>query len=156
MSDSFLGVQSKLTAKEVSKYRELLESIAGDSQSSYDKAVLALSSGSLGVSFAFVTNFIKEEKIESSYLLLTSWVFWIFSVTAVLYSYYFSNKALNVAINQRDEQIDKQGDVEIYTIEVANLGGLSNKATNVLNALSGASFVIGVLVMFYFVNLNMR
>lgn len=129
-----------------SSYREMLEKLKQNSQESYDKTVLSLSAGALGVSFAFVKDIVGCWPAQTPGWLFAAWVFWGLSVTSVLFSFLCSQKALGKAIKQVDAG-------EIYD---KNLGGYLNKATILLNYIAGLCFLLGVITMIVFVANNME
>ncbi len=129
-----------------SRYRKLLETLKQQSQESYDKTVLSLSAGALGVSFAFVKDIVGSWPAQEPSWLFTAWIFWGLSVTAVLFSFLCSQKALRKAIKQVDDgQIDSM-----------KLGGALNKVTIILNNAAGIAFLLGVISMIKFVSYNMK
>src|SRR4051812_17758561 len=81
------------------QYRDLIEKGAQKSQSDYDKAVLTLSGGALGVSIAFVKDIVGKDA-HHSYYLTAAWLLWGVSCAAVLLSYYSS------AVAHRKESAD--------------------------------------------------
>ncbi|MBU0586612.1 hypothetical protein KJ780_03800, partial [Candidatus Micrarchaeota archaeon] len=128
------------------KYRRTLETLKQESQRSYDKAVLSLSGGALGISFAFISKFIGDSQVVCPGWLLTAWISWGISITSILFSFYFSNIALRKAINQ----------VDSGTIQSERPGGLFDKVTATLNAFGGILFLIGVFSIIIFVSANME
>lgn len=128
------------------EYRNTLETLERESQQAYDKAVLTLSGGALGISFAFVSNFLDKSKIICSGWLITAWISWGVSVTAVLFSFFFSILALRKAIKQVDNR----------TIREERPGGSFDTITAVLNAAGGLLFLVGVISIITFVIANMR
>lgn len=130
--------------EDLAKYRRWLVESERIAQENYDKAVLALSGGALGVSFAFVREVVGPGQVKASNLLFWAWASWGTSATAVLFSYYFSHLALRKAIAQTDSEI----------VHLVRPGGLPDWVTAVLNAAAGLLFLLGVLVMIWFVYLN--
>jgi len=126
------------------EYRRMLETLKQESQRLYDKAVLSLSGGALGISFAFVSNIVGDSPVVLPGWLLTAWVLWGLSVTSVLFSFYFSNLALRKAIHQVDNG----------TIQNELPGGLYDRVTAVLNAAGGLLFLFGVISIIIFVSGN--
>src|SRR5262245_25066253 len=59
------------------------------SQVAYDKAVLALSAGALGVTINFVKDIIGGPPI-AMWLLVLAWIAWAVSCAAILYSHFSS------------------------------------------------------------------
>jgi len=128
------------------EYRNTLETLERESQQSYDKAVLTLSGGALGISFAFVSDFLDKSNVICSGWLLTAWISWGVSVSAILFSFFFSNLALRKAI----DQVDKK------TIQKERPGGSFDTITAFLNAAGGLLFLVGVISIIIFVIANMR
>ena len=129
-----------------SHYRESLETLKQNSQESYDKTVLTLSAGALGVSFAFVRDIVGIWPAQTPGWLFAAWVFWGISVTSVLFSFLCSQKALQKAIKRVDAG-------KMYN---KNIGGHLNKATILLNYTAGLCFLLGVITMIVFVAHNME
>jgi hypothetical protein len=123
------------------EYRRLLIQAEQKAQETYDKTVLALSGGAFGISFAFVENFVSSP--QRAGWLLGAWVVWGLSITAVLFSFYFSTKALRKSVIQVDD-----GEVP------RSPGGRYSGITSVLNALGGVFFFVGALLLVIFVALN--
>ena len=57
-------------------YRESLEALKQKSQDSYDKTVLSLSAGALGLSFAFVKDIVGSWPPQAYAWLFAAWVSW--------------------------------------------------------------------------------
>ncbi len=126
------------------EYRTALISAEQKAQEDFDKTVLALSGGALGISFAFIKDIIGSKPVTNWDFLLLAWICWGISVTSVLASYYFSHLALRFAISQVDK-----GD--IYK---KHPGGLYDILTGTLNALGGILFLLGVILAVIFVRQN--
>ena len=67
-------------------HREFLQRLEVQSQSAFDKSVLALSGGALGLSFAFVTDIVPLERATDVACLMLAWGAWAISVACVLAS----------------------------------------------------------------------
>lgn len=124
-------------------YRSLLISAEQKSQEDYDKTVIALSGGALGISFAFVKDIVGSQSLATPVWLCAAWIAWGLSVTLVLTSFYFSHLALRKAIKQVDENLES-----LYNKPP---GGFFTRVTQVLNVLDGLLFLIGVAFMVIFV-----
>src|SRR5947208_1345484 len=126
-----------------SAYRELLSKTAQEAQSDYDKAVLTLSGGALGISVAFVKDIVGAQAAHS-WLLIASWVLWGISCASVLVSYYTSG----IAFSKEIEDFDKNpaGDRAISVPDVI---------TKLLNAVGGGLFLIGLLCFCWFAAINL-
>lgn len=127
---------------QVLEYRRHLILSEQKAQEDYDKAIISLSGGALGISFAFISEIVPDP-IETFHLLL-SWICWGGSITSVIISYFTSQKALKRAIHQVDSD----------TINQELPGGLYTRLTSTLNYFSGILFIIGIAFLIYFVNVN--
>lgn len=126
------------------EYRELLQKLEVESQITYDKAVMTLSGGALAISFAFVKDFTPIDGAQGIIILLTAWTLWGLSLAAVLTSHHLSALALRYAINTEDDETQEKTSNRYDT------------ATAILNAVSGAFFVLDVICLVTFVYLNME
>ncbi len=127
------------------EYRAQLLDYAKQSQTSYDSTLITLSGGALGISFAFVNQFIGNAPIRGMPLLMTAWICWVISLGAMLFSFYSSNRALQKVV----EAIDKGESLS------ERPGGRLDELTGGLNAISGILLVVGVIVVVWFALLNL-
>jgi hypothetical protein len=130
---------------ELEEYRQHLVLADQKAIEDYDKAVMALSGGALGVSFAFLKDVAGARPWSSAATLFAAWLCWGVSIVAVLASYYFSHVALRRAIGQ----------VDAGTIRNSTPGGYFTWFTYVSNALGGLLFLAGVVLIAVFVSANM-
>lgn len=128
------------------QYREKLVELAQRSQTDFDRTVIALSGGALGVSFAFVKDFLGGRIPQCTGFLMAAWAAWITSLLLVLWSYYFSALSMRKAISQLDAG----------TIRSQRTGGWFAVAIAWLNALGGLSFLVGIGFAAGFVFANVR
>lgn len=129
---------------DMKEYRNLLIATQQRSQDDYDKTVLALSGGALGITFAFVRDIIGSSPIQHPWLLFWAWITWAISITIALYSFFFSQLANRKAIKQLDEG----------RIHQEAPGGFFDRITALFNILSGLFFLIGVVLTVLFVARN--
>ena len=132
--------------KQLDDYRSMLLGLEQQMQSAYDKAIMTLSGGALGITFAFLKDVADETALKNMGCLLTAWILWGLSVTAVLASFFTSTLALRKAIHQTDGKL-------IYTEVV---GGWFNRITSILNPLAGLLFFGGVIAIVLFVGRNIK
>jgi hypothetical protein len=132
--------------EDLSAYRQSLIAAEQSMQGEYDKGVLAMSGGALGVSLVFLNDFIGSKSIANGCFLLAAWIVWGLSIVFVLASYFTSTFALRRAYS--DASNDR-----IY-----NTAGRScwATATLILNALGGISFFAGVVCFVAFVACNLN
>ncbi len=127
-------------------YRETLIAAEQRAQADFDKTVLLLSGGALGVSFTFLKEVIGPRDILSPDFLLGAWCAWAFSTFAVLMSFFASHMALRRAISQVDDG----------TIYKAKPGGTMAVVTATLNVFGVVLFVVGVICITVFASANLR
>ncbi len=127
-------------------YRQHLVLAEQKAQEDYDKTVLSLSGGALGISFAFIEKILGPGNITSLSYLKCAWLLWGLSITAVLSSYFFSRLALRKAINQVDAN---------EVAQVRKPGGWLAWLTEVLNVTSGLCFLVGVVLITTFATSNL-
>ena len=127
------------------EYRKFLVSAEQKAQEDFDKTVLALSGGALGVSFTFLKEVIGTNSIASPGFLLGSWISWGLSTFCILASYYLSHLALRQAIDQVDDG----------TIYLQTPGGGFSSWTARLNAAGGVLFLTGVISITVFAGINL-
>jgi hypothetical protein len=131
--------------KELTDYRNLIIAAEQKSQEDYDKTVLALSGGALGISFSFIKDVIGTNPIVNSYLLTNSWKCWGISLACVLISFFSSQRSLRSIIKSIDNDTVYKRKNNLY-----------NAITFVLNITSGSMFILGVYLIINFVSYNMR
>ena len=141
MSESHAPVSRDQSGRDLKQYREDVLATEQKSQAEYDRLVVALSGGALGVSFAFVERFIGDDPPRVLWTLMVAWVVWVCSLAFVLGSHFFSTMAMRATVVQLD-------DGKIYTEPV---GGASHPVLVWLNVLGGATFILGAFLAGVFV-----
>jgi hypothetical protein len=127
-------------------YRDHLVSARQKAQEDYDKTVVTLSGGALGVTFAFLEKVIGKGPAATPEALFVAWLCWAASITSVLASYFLSRLSLHKAIDQVDSGEPPPRKV----------GGWMRVATETFNILSGVFFIVGVVMAAVFVLRNLR
>ncbi len=127
------------------KYRDQLLGTSKRSQELFDRTLLALSGGALGVSFAFVQQFIGSSPMLDRANLVHAWEAWVGSLVASLLSHYASTLAHERAIVDLDHHRDD-----------GKLATTLNWSVRILNGLSLVGFLIGLGWMAAFVHHNLK
>ena len=125
------------------KYGETLLQSMQESQDQYDKSIISLSSGALGISFAFIDKLIDMGHAHGKLLLLAARIFWAGAICSTLVSFYFSQRAMELAYNKWQ----------------AKEYGFKNPwdwLTRRLNIISGLTFLLGVIALIWFVYRNLK
>jgi len=128
------------------EYRMFLLEADRKTQEDYDKAILSLAAGALGISIAFVKDIIGDVPATRPDLLAVAWAAWASSIACALVSLYSARFAIRKAISQ----VDGTGPSH------ERVGGRASLLTSSLNALAGALFLAGVVFMSVFAINNLR
>jgi len=142
--DAVTAVEPSEFEKNLAIYRQALVTAEQAMQGEFDKAVLTLSGGALGVSFTFLKDIAGAKTHLFVWALLASWILWTVSITCVLASYFCSTKAFRKALNDNDSQ----------TIYMTLANSWWAVSTKILNYVGGALFVIGLGCFIFFVFKN--
>ena len=129
---------------DLKEYRNQLIDAEQKAQDNFDKTVLSLSSGALGISFVFLKDIVGDTPTNIS-LLMVAWISWALSSTSVLISFYMSHKALRHAIKQ----------VDANKIREEHPGSWYDKVTGFFNGLGLILFVTGLFSMIWFIKTNL-
>jgi hypothetical protein len=136
-------IKEALSAR-LKAYRKSQLEKANLAQAEYDKLVVTLSGGALGVSFTFLKDVAKKHSLLHTEYLFSSWVCWGLSVACILASLYTGILSLRRAVNQ----------VDSGTIYMQRPGGLFALLTLMLNPIAGFLFIFGLVFIIIFVYMN--
>ena len=125
------------------EYRAQLIESEREAQTAFDRTLLTLSGGALGLSLTFVDRLIGPSGSATG-LLYASWILWTLSLSIMLSSHYMSTLAMRKAITQVDKG-------KIYDEKP---GGAYDVVIKVLNPIGAVSFLAGVITMVCFVSAN--
>lgn len=123
-----------MTDKELQKFRDFLVEADHLASQSYDKAVMTLSGGALGITITFLKDIVLVPVENTRVWLMIAWISFGVSLASILISYLFSMQSLRNTINQID-------DGTIYSKPV---GGFATKLTIFLRILASLGFLAGV------------
>lgn len=143
--DAEISNSTEDQTEDLSEYRQWLIAAEQKSQEAFDKTILTLSGGALGISFVFLRDVIGTAPVNCPVLLLAAWVSWAFSSIAILISFYLSHLALRYAIKQ----------IDLGKIRTESPGGAYSKGTAILNASGAILFFVGVCLITAFAHANL-
>ena len=129
---------------DLKKYRDSLLETLRFLNESYDKMLIMLSGGALGLSITFLKDVISLANVKHPELLLFSWLALIISLAAVLGRVLFGIEAYRKAVTQVD-------DGSIYN---AKPGGIYSVLTKGLYILSASSLLTGLVLIAIFSYVN--
>lgn len=139
------GLQGQETESTMREYRTFLVKASQKESEAYDKAVMTLSGGALGISLTFIHSIVPTPRSDTVYLLAIGWGFLATSVVAILISKLTSQWALRKAIRQVDER----------TIHQERPGAAFSAWTVFLNVAAGTAFLLGVVFLAWFTIVNL-
>lgn len=93
--------------EEDKEYWQQLNKAYIESSSQFDKQVLFLASGALGLSFAFIKDIVKLAEATNKWLLISSWSLFGAVILLSIISHYTSLKAINKKIHNLNVKEDK-------------------------------------------------
>jgi len=79
-------------------YRDLLQELSIKSQDQYDKTLLTISTGALGLSFAFIKDIVNISSATNINFLTGSWICLTLSILCILISFLSAKYALKIAV----------------------------------------------------------
>lgn len=131
------------------RHRDLLVAACEHQSLLYDKSLLTVAGGALGLSITFIQNIAPDPVEGSRTYLALAWIALTVSIGATLFSIYASQWACHRAIDCLDEEQCAEGSA----VPMRNYWATATKS---LNAVSAAAFLagVGLLATFTFLNLN--
>ena len=111
---------------------------------SYDKTLITLSGGALGLTVTFIKDIVTPTSAVNTWLAVSAWSAWAFSLASLLLALYFGTSAYRHAIKMLDND----------TLDSKNPGGCYATITTIFNITGGLSFLIGVILFINFVYSN--
>ncbi|MCZ2156297.1 MAG: hypothetical protein LC114_20740 [Bryobacterales bacterium] len=116
----------------------------------FDKAILAYSSGGLGLSIGFLKDFVSISEADISWALYCSWISFAFAVGITVTSFLVSGAAL-----RHQELVGYQYYMEGKDEARAQKNGF-NSCTRLMNYASGVLFLFGVAMTVLFTSMNLE
>ena len=102
---SLIDEDTKQLREEYLKQREKYDSQLMQQSNLLDKYLLTISTGSFGLSFAFIDKIVKDT-MKAPTTLVLSWIMFALSVISSLLSFVFSKRAFKKAIEELDEKYE--------------------------------------------------
>lgn len=127
-------------------YRASLQTLMEKMQAEYDKTVIILSGGAIGLSITFSKELIGRENLRGPNWLLLALLSWSLSVGLMLASFFTSAQAMERAIRQTDQ----------HAVYREPVGGFFDKMTRHLNAVAGMLFFTGLVFITVFIRSNLK
>ena len=136
---------------QMKEYRNQLVQAEQKSIDSFDKSLLTMSGGAIGITFVFVENVAGPGPMAAPALLIGAWVCWVVVIGLTILSFYTSYLALRKCLRQASESI-RAGNSEAFKKECP--GGIYGKLVTCLNPINGLLFVVGLVLVIIFAAKN--
>lgn len=131
---------------DMQSYRNYILEAEQKSIESYDKAILTLTAGGLGVTLTFINSAMSTGHVQQLTLLFYGWGCWVFAIIVILLSFYCSHLALRKTIKQIDDK----------SIHNSTPGGYYSTVINYCNVFSGLFFIAGLVLVLTFTYININ
>ena len=156
--DSKVGVSHELYTAYLDHRRYLIDS-EREAARSYDRWLLTLAGGSLGLSMAFAKDIAPKTGAEGWGWLLLAWLALVCAIALGLVCIYMSQKAHEDSLQHLDDTLQefaaKGNDAGFWArFREEDKDGRSALWVGRLNLISAAAFVVGVLLLCVFAYLN--
>jgi len=126
-------------------FRASVNEVRVEQLKSFDSAILGLSTAALGFSITLI-EFMGDRAIVVIPALISSWVFFVFSIMLNVWSYFFSARAAERLIKSLDESYiqNKWGE------EVRNFWDVFTRYVNLMTGLLFVAGTVSLLVFTYY------
>jgi len=123
-----------------------LQKAADYSYAAFDKNLLYITSGALGLSVAFIDNIIDVSYAQYKYMLITAWVLFTLSILISLILHLFNSSQLDKAIENYYYQNDLNEQKRIAWHDIV---------INVFNWISTIITILGIIILIIFISINL-
>ncbi len=123
------------------KYLERIYDAYFESAKQFDRQILFIASGALGISFSFIKDIVDLDSSIFKYILIFSWVLLTLVILLSLLSHYMSKQALNQKI-------------KFFEFEEQGSANKLNKYVKILNISMILALVAGIVLLITFVGIN--
>lgn len=134
------------------QYRDLLQKAVDKSENEFEKHLLYIAAGALGLSFTFISEIINIIDSRFIWLLIAGWISLILCILINLLSHIHSKTMLNRTINLIDKYL--VGDI-LHDNELRNNIDKMNKKISHINTSTILLLVIGIALIIVFTSLNL-
>ncbi|MEN8123088.1 MAG: hypothetical protein ABFS35_22305 [Bacteroidota bacterium] len=104
----------------VKTYYEQLSKAFFESSVQFDKQILFISSGALGLSFTFIKDIVDLESAIYKWLLIISWVLFVIIIFFSLLTHYISIQAINTRIENIETNTDRKSKNLNFIVKTIN------------------------------------
>ena len=134
--------------KLLESYRETIVARELSNSEHFDKAILTYSAAGLALSLSFLKDMAGRHIVVNSYLLNSSWAFFVAAIVLTIVSYPVSQKGLRVQLSLA-ERYYLDGEEEAFKTK-----NLWAQAVEHIGVLAGSFFIIAVVLTTIYVSIN--
>jgi len=131
-------------ADDIREYRQWLVKADQQAATDFDKAIMTLSGGALGISIAFLKDVAPAPRPETKIYLIIAWGAFAVSLGAILLSYLMSMRAIRIVIKRVDDHaLYERGETSFPSV-----------LTWICNIMGALGFFLGVIFFVCFAIAN--
>lgn len=132
------------------EFKTEIEKRQVSSSENFDKSVLTYSSWALGISIAFLKDFVPITIADYPWALYTSWIVFVLTIAATTISFLISYKGLEVSLHHAAKYYLEENS------EYLNKDNGYNICVTWLNLFSAMAFIVGLIFTLVFVYANLE
>jgi hypothetical protein len=130
--------------------RNRLTDAENDYAKDFDKYVLMLSGGAIGLSIAFLRDLVGDQPIRNAELLIGAWVFLALAAGMVVFGLYLNPISQRKFRDILDEQAQEGGEGYWTRVREKQQKSWFPTIIHALNVLSAAAFLLGLFLLLWF------
>lgn len=133
------------------KYRPLLQGVVDKCEDEFEKKLIYIAAGALGLSFAFVSDIVNINDSCCIWMLLVGWILLIACICLNCFSHLWSKRYAQTAI----EKIDKEAEKDVFDEKsIRSYIDKQNKKTNCINASTIWLMTLGIALIVTYAAIN--
>ncbi len=133
-------------------YRESLQNVVDKSEDEFEKRLLYIAAGALGLSFSFITDIVAINQCKYLWLLIGGWGLLAMCILVNLLSQLWSKNKANRAIDLIDKCLVSQGDDKKLKSKIDEM----NSRTNLINNITVWFLFGGIIAILAFASINLH
>lgn len=137
--------------KEIGNYREQVQVVANKSEDEFEKRLLYIAAGALGLSFSFITDIVSLNESKFKWLLIAGWGFLTTCILINLLSHIWTKHCANKIIDTIDDQIRNN---RINCDKIAPRVDSMNVSIKWINTSTVVALFLGIAQILTFATIN--
>lgn len=132
-------------------YRPLLQEVVDKCEDEFEKKLLYIAAGALGLSFAFISDIVNVNEGCCLWMLLVGWFLLIVCICLNCFSHLWSKEYAQATI----DDIDKESEKDVFNENIIRLNiDHRNRKTHLVNMLTIWLMIIGIVFIVIYAAVN--